>query len=77
MGVSMKSKSFFSVAFVLGLGLNTVSFAQEPTKEKTEEKFHCEKTEKGKTSEIEAKDKAECKKLGGKWSKPSKDHKHN
>lgn len=72
-----------SSILALALGVSGLAFAEDkPAEPKKDEKKaaegHCEKKGKdGKIEDVEAKDKAECKKLGGKWQKGAKgDHAH-
>lgn len=67
---------FLSVGLVLS-SLGTLAYADHEGGEK-KALWHCEKTdESGKETEIEAKDKNDCKKKGGKWSKAHAGHDKN
>jgi hypothetical protein len=78
----MSIKSMIVAAVIAFAGTQGASFAEdapkpEAGKEQTKAEGHCEKTQDGKSIDVDAKDKAECKKLGGKWQKGAKhdDHK--
>lgn len=68
-----------SLVIAVSLATGSTAFAQKSEKKEKEASGHCEKTTNGKVEDIEAKDRADCKAKGGKWSKGSKsdhDHKH-
>ncbi len=66
------------ITALTAFALSGVAVAQEKKEEKKEPTGHCEKLEAdGKTVDVEAKDKADCKAKGGKWNKVGKDdHDH-
>lgn len=64
-----------TMTIALTLALSGTSALADGEKKKQEPAGHCEKTNAdGEVEDIEAKDKADCKKKGGKWNKGSKDH---
>jgi len=68
------------VAVVMSGFVATVAIAEESAVKTKEPEGHCEKKDKdGKTSDIEAIDKADCKTKGGRWNKgkPHDDHKEH
>jgi hypothetical protein len=66
----------YVLASGVAIAVATSSYAQDKKKDKKVE-YHCEVTKDGEHKDVEATDKADCKKKGGKWQKgKGGDHDH-
>lgn len=67
-----------ALAVLFSLASLSPVYGQAEGEKKQEKTGHCEKLQAdGKTVDLEAKDKADCKAKGGKWNKAAKDdHDH-